>query len=165
MGSNVYNKLVNSFSPSPHLPISLPVSEIIDLCKSRSLFYMTSSTALIEFFEGIPEELSNVSLRRHRRSGARTVLLTFKELKSLEKFNSFRKRFSNSIRLTDEEGEISVAPSSVKFIFGGAEGDDFERMECEFEIEREDHWERFMRFMSRYAEANGMVFGKSESPT
>lgn len=119
---------------------------------------MTSSTASIEFFEGIPEELSNVSLRRKRLSGVRTVLLTFKQLKSLERFNSFTKRFSNSIRLTDTEGVISVQPSSVKFMFGGPEGDDFQRMECEFEIEREDHWERFMRFMHRYAECNEMVY-------
>lgn len=123
---------------------------------------MTSPTASIQFFEGIPEELSNVSLRRKRLSGVRTVLLTFKELKSLERFNSFTKRFSNSMRLTDEEGEISVEPSSVKFIFGGPEGDELQRMECEFEIERSDHWERFMRFMNRYAETNGMVYGESE---
>lgn len=123
---------------------------------------MTSTTASIHFFEGIPEELSNVSLRRNRRSGVRTILLTFKELKSLDKFNSFRKRFSNSMRLTDEEGEITVEPSSVKFFFGGPEGDDFQRMECVFEIERQDHWERVMRFMNRYAEANGMVYGESE---
>lgn len=119
---------------------------------------MTSSTAWIEFFEGIPEELSNVSLRRKRLSGVRTVLLTFKEVKSLDRFNSFTKRFSNSIRLTDVEGVISVQPSSVKFMFGGPEGDDFQRMECEFEIEREDYWERFMRFMHRYAESNQMVY-------
>ncbi|MBW4640206.1 MAG: photosystem II reaction center protein Psb28 [Gloeocapsa sp. UFS-A4-WI-NPMV-4B04] len=119
---------------------------------------MTSPTAWIEFFEGITEDLSNVSLRRKRLSGVRTVLLTFKEVKSLDKFNSFTKRFSNSIRLTDAEGVISVQPSSVKFMFGGPEGDDFQRMECEFEIGREDHWERFMRFMHRYAEANEMVF-------
>ena len=119
---------------------------------------MTSPTAWIEFFEGITEDLSNVSLRRKRLSGVRTVLLTFKEVKSLDKFNSFTKRFSNSIRLTDAEGVISVQPSSVKFMFGGPEGDDFQRMECEFEIEREDHWERFMRFMHRYAEFNEMVY-------
>jgi photosystem II Psb28-2 protein len=124
---------------------------------------MTSPTTSIQFFEGISEELSNVSLRRNRRSGVRTILLTFKQLKSLEKFNSFRKRFSNSMRLTDEEGEIRVEPTSVKFIFGGPEGDDLQRMECEFEIEREDHWERVMRFMHRYAEANGMAYGESET--
>lgn len=65
------------------------------------------------------------------------------------------------MRLTDEEGEIRVEPTSVKFIFGGPEGDDLQRMECEFEIEREDHWERVMRFMHRYAEANGMAYGES----
>lgn len=123
---------------------------------------MTSPIVSIEIFAGIPEELSNVSLRRKRFSGVRTVLLTFKELKSLEKFNSFTKRFSNAIRLTDAEGVISVQPDSVKFLFGGPEGDNFQRMECEFEIEREDHWERFMRFMHRYAEANDLVYSLNQ---
>ena len=123
---------------------------------------MTSPIVLIEIFEGIPEELSNVSLRRKRFSGVHTVLLTFKELKSLEKFNSFTKRFSNAIRLTDAEGVISVQPDSVKFLYGGPEGDDFQRMECEIEIEREDHWERFMRFMHRYAEANDLVYSLNQ---
>lgn len=117
-----------------------------------------TSVASIYFFEGIPEELSNVSLRRNTRSGVRVVLLSFEQLKSLERFNSFRKRFTNSLCLVDEEGEIQVTPSSVKFIFGGPEGDEFERMDCAFEIDREDHWERFMRFMSRYAEVNGMEY-------
>lgn len=123
---------------------------------------MTAQTPFIHFFEGIPEELSTVSLRRSRTSGMRTVLMTFKALKSLERFNSFRKRFSGNLRLTDEEGEMSVTPSSVKFVFGGPEGDDLERVECAFEIERPDHWERFMRFMNRYAEANDMSYSNSE---
>lgn len=114
----------------------------------------------IQFFEGVSETLSDVSLRRNRTSGIRSVLLVFQELKSLERFRSYTKRFTNSIRLTDEEGEINVEPSSVQFIFGGPEGDDLKRVECKFEIDREDHWERFMRFMHRYAEANGMVYGE-----
>ena len=119
---------------------------------------MTSPTATIYFFEGIPEDISNVSLRRNRRTGVRSVLLSFKQLNALERFNSFRKRFNNSLCLTDEEGEIRATPSSVKFIFGGPEGDEFERMDCAIEIEQEDHWQRFMRFMNRYAEANGMEY-------
>jgi photosystem II Psb28-2 protein len=35
-------------------------------------------------------------------------------------------------------------------------------MECRFEIDLEDYWERFMRFMNRYAEANGMAYGEPE---
>ena len=126
---------------------------------------MTAQIPSIQFFEGIYEELSNVSLRRNRNSGIRNVLMSFKSLKALEKFNSFTKKFSKSLMLIDEEGTISVEPSSVKFIFSGDEGDDLERVDCQFEIEREDHWERFMRFMNRYAESNGMAYGETGKPT
>ena len=126
---------------------------------------MTSQTPSIQFFEGISEELSNVSLRRSRSSGVRSVLMTFDSLKALEKFNSFTKGAANSMRLTDEEGAISVTPSSVQFLFSGPEGDELKRVECKFEIEREDHWERFMRFMNRYAEVNGMAYGETGKST
>jgi photosystem II Psb28-2 protein len=120
-----------------------------------------TSLAAIYFFEGVPEELSNVSLRRGRHSGVRSVLLQFTQLKSLERFNTFTKKFNNYVRLVDEEGEIQVTPSSTKFFFGGMDGDEFQRLDCTFEIEQEDHWERFMRFMNRYAEANGMAYSDS----
>jgi photosystem II Psb28-2 protein len=123
---------------------------------------MTAQTPSIQFFEGISEELSNVSLRRNRNSGIRSVLMTFNSLKALEKFNSFTKRSSNSMLLTDEEGAISVEPSSVQIRFGGAEGDELQRVECQFEIEQEDHWERFMRFMHRYAQVNDMAYSETE---
>jgi photosystem II Psb28-2 protein len=123
---------------------------------------MASITPSIQFFAGIDEELSNVSLRRSRTSGMRNVLMTFNKLKAIEGFNSFTKQSLNSMRLTDEEGEISVTPSSVQFVFGGAEGDELQRVECKFEIERDDYWDRFMRFMHRYAEANGMAYGESQ---
>jgi photosystem II Psb28-2 protein len=118
---------------------------------------MTSSRAIIYFFEGIPEEISNVSLRRNRRTGVGSVLLSFKQVRALERFNSFTKKFTNSLCLTDE-GEIRATPSSVKFIFGEPEGDEFHRINCAVEIEQEDHWERFMQFMNRYAQANGMEY-------
>ena len=126
---------------------------------------MTSQTPSIQFFEGISEELSNVSLRRNRNSGARTVLMTFSTLKALEKFNSFTKRSLNSMLLSDEEGAISVDPSSVQFLFSGPEGDELKRVECQFEVDREDHWERFMRFMNRYAEVNDMAYSETAKST
>lgn len=66
------------------------------------------------------------------------------------------------MRLVDEEGTISVEPSSVQLVFGGSDGDDLKRVDCQFEIEREEHWERFMRFMHRYADANGMAFSQTQ---
>lgn len=117
----------------------------------------------IEFFEGISEELSDVSLRRDRSTGVRTVLITFKTLKAIERFRSYTNRFAKALLLTDEEGKISIEPSSIQFVFGGPEGDDLQRVECKLEINRDEHWERFMRFMHRYAEANGMVYGETDS--
>ncbi|BAZ30141.1 photosystem II protein PsbW, class I [Cylindrospermum sp. NIES-4074] len=121
---------------------------------------MSSTTPSIQFFVGVFEELNNVSLRRERRTGKRIVLLTFNQLNALEGFKSFTKQSLNALLLSDEEGEISVTPSSTKFIFGGDEGDELKQVKCEFEIEQDDHWERFMRFMHRYAEANGMEYGE-----
>lgn len=121
---------------------------------------MTSSIPTIQFFEGIPEIVSHVSLRRNRDTGVRILFLTFEQLQAIERFNSYTKEFKKAMILNDEEGEISVEPSSMKFIFGGPEGDDLQRVECKIEIDREDHWERLMRFMQRYAEANGMEYGE-----
>lgn len=121
---------------------------------------MADPTPSIEFFEGVPEALSDVSLRRNRSTGVRTVLMTFVTLKSIERFRSYTNRFAKALLLTDSEGKISIEPSSVKFMFGGPEGDDLQRVECTFEINQEDHWQRFIRFMNRYAEANGMAYGE-----
>ncbi|MBL1177916.1 photosystem II reaction center protein Psb28 [Pantanalinema sp. GBBB05] len=121
---------------------------------------MTTQLPSIQFFDGVPEELDDVSLRRNRSTGVRSVLMTFKHLNSISQFNSFRYRFSGCMKLIDDEGQISVEPTSVKFYFKGDDGDDFDRLECRFDLDRDDHWERFLRFMNRYAEANGMEYGE-----
>lgn len=121
---------------------------------------MASETPTVEFYDGINEEISNVSLRQDKATGARIVLLLFEQLKAIEQFQSFRSRFSKALKLTDSEGVITIEPSGVKFIFSGPEGDDLKQVECTLTIDREDYWERFMRFMHRYAEANGMAYGE-----
>jgi len=124
---------------------------------------MNTTAPTIQFFSGINETLSDVSLRRNRSTSVRSVLMTFEQLKAVEKLNSFTRSSANVIRLMDEEGEIMVTPDSVQLIYGGEEGHDLKRVECRFEIEQEDHWERFLRFMNRYAEANGMEYGDQRS--
>jgi photosystem II Psb28-2 protein len=117
---------------------------------------MTAPT--LQFFEGIAEDPSNVSLRSDKQTGAKVVAMSFETLHCIERFRAVTNRFAGSLKLTDEEGDILVEPSSVRFVFGGPEGDDFERFECQFHIDRPDEWDRFMRFMHRYAEANGMGY-------
>ena len=117
----------------------------------------------IEFFDGVYEAFDEVSLRRNVRTGAKIVVMIFRELKCIEQFKALRAQFSNALRLTDEEGEISVEPSGVKFYFGGPEGDDLDRVECSVEINRDDHFERVMRFLHRFADANGMGYDGVEN--
>ncbi|MBF2079733.1 MAG: hypothetical protein IGR76_14740, partial [Synechococcales cyanobacterium T60_A2020_003] len=57
----------------------------------------------------------------------------------------------------------SACGGVVHFVFGGDDGDDLMRVECKVEVDQEDHWQRFLRFMHRYAESNGMAYGEPES--
>ncbi|MGQ9873248.1 photosystem II reaction center protein Psb28 [Leptodesmis sp.] len=87
--------------------------------------------------------------------------IDFDKLESLEHFRSYWKRSANAVHLIDEEGEMLIEPAGVRFLYGGPEGEDLRRVECKLEIGQNDHWERFMRFMNRYLEANNMVYGEN----
>ena len=116
------------------------------------------SNPSIEFYVGINEGLENVSLRRNKATGQRNVVMFFSRIKAIEKFKSFTGKTYGDLRLTDEEGQIIVTPSSMKFIFKGEEGDETQKVECGFPIDSDSDWERFMRFMTRYAQFNGMEY-------
>jgi len=122
---------------------------------------MAAQTPTVQFYEGIPEIISDVRLRQNKTTGDRSALLIFEKMEAIEQFKSFRNEFSKALKMIDEEGVITIEPSGVKFIFGGPEGDDLVRVECTIDIDREDHWDRFMRFMHRYADANGMAYGEN----
>ncbi len=122
---------------------------------------MADSRPTVEFYEGIAESIDDISLRRDRGTGDRTMLLTFRRLRAIEQFQSFRSRFAKALKLVDEEGTIAIEPEDIRFIFGGPEGDDLQRVECSLVIDRDDHWDRLMRFMERYAQANSMAYGES----
>jgi photosystem II Psb28-2 protein len=122
---------------------------------------MAAQTPTVQFYEGIPETISDVRLRQNQTTGDRSALLIFERMEAIEQFKSFRNEFSKALKMIDDEGVITIEPSGVKFIFGGPEGDDLVRVECTLDIDREDHWDRFMRFMYRYADANGMAYGEN----
>lgn len=58
--------------------------------------------------------------------------------------------------LVDEEGELVTREVNGKFINGEPAG-----IEAIYVMKSEDDWDRFMRFMGRYAEKNGLGFTKS----
>jgi photosystem II 13kDa protein len=58
--------------------------------------------------------------------------------------------------LVDEEGELVTREVNGKFINGEPAG-----IEAIYVMKSEADWDRFMRFMGRYAEKNGLGFTKS----
>ena len=57
--------------------------------------------------------------------------------------------------LTDEEGTMSTVDVSAKFINGKPAA-----IEAKYIMRSSTEWDRFMRFMQRYAEDNGLGFNQ-----
>jgi photosystem II Psb28-2 protein len=123
---------------------------------------MTTQLPCVQIFKDVPEDISGVSLRRDVSTGTHIAIMRFESLSSLDHFRSFRKSSANALHMIDTEGEILIEPSGIKMYYGGPEGEDLKGVECKLEIDRDDHWERFMRFMHRYAEANDLAYGEPE---
>ena len=58
--------------------------------------------------------------------------------------------------MVDEEGELTTTDVKAKFINGKPQV-----IEARFQMRSQFEWERFIRFMDRYSEANGLGFEKS----
>lgn len=110
----------------------------------------------VQFIDGINEELSGISLRRRRDSGTNLVVLSFKDLEALKKGRSFTNKI-DTLSLRDQEGEIKIIPSGIKFFFADDEHD-LAKAECSFELRTQAELERVMRFFHRYAEVHGFEF-------
>jgi photosystem II Psb28-2 protein len=103
----------------------------------------------VQFIEGLNEEISGISLRKRRDANTKIIVLIFKQLQAMERLRAFRNQITN-LWLKDDEGEIKVTPSGIKFFYVG--DDDIEKIECSFEVESEELLERVMQFLHRYAE-------------
>jgi photosystem II Psb28-2 protein len=114
----------------------------------------------IQFIEGLNEDISGVSLRKTRNSDKKIVVLTFERLQAVEQLRAYRKEIKN-LWLRDDEGDIKVTPTGVKFFYVG--DDELSKVECTFEVESEEIFERVMRFLNRYAEENGFEYQSSSN--
>lgn len=112
-------------------------------------------TTSVQFIDGLDEEISGISLRKTKDSKTKIVVLLFERLQAIERLRAYRKQITN-LWLRDEEGQIKVTPSNVRFFY--AENEDLSKVECYFEVYSEDIFERVMRFLNRYADENGFEF-------
>ncbi|MBX2863172.1 MAG: photosystem II reaction center protein Psb28 [Leptolyngbyaceae cyanobacterium MAG.088] len=110
--------------------------------------------AEIQFAQGVAEEvIPDVRLTRAKDGSDGTATFYFDEPKALmeEGFEV------TGLYLVDEEGMITSREVNAKFINGAPAG-----LEARLLMKSPAEWERFMRFMKRYAEEHGLGFTKSE---
>ncbi|MEG4276636.1 photosystem II reaction center protein Psb28 [Microcoleus sp. MON1_C1] len=110
--------------------------------------------AKIQFSRGIDEEaVPEVRLTRSKTGAQGTATFIFENPKAL---SSTSTEDITGMYMIDEEGEILTREVKAKFINGQPAG-----LEALYLMRNPEEWDRFMRFMERYSEANGLGFSKA----
>ncbi|WP_044304670.1 photosystem II reaction center protein Psb28 [Richelia intracellularis] len=110
--------------------------------------------AKIQFSRGIDEiTVPDVRLTRSRSGGTGTAKFTFQNPKALDSNSTAE---ITGMYMIDEEGEIITREVKGKFVNGRPE-----IIEAIYLIKSNEEWDRFMRFMNRYAKENDLGLSKS----
>jgi len=110
--------------------------------------------AEIQFSRGVEEEvIPDVRLTRSRNGNDGTATFYFQNPKAL---GDDRTDEVTGMYMVDEEGEIVTREVKAKFINGKADA-----LEAIYIMKSQAEWDRFLRFMQRYAEEHGLDFNKS----
>lgn len=110
--------------------------------------------AYIQFTRGVNEEtIPDIRLTRAKDGSSATAIFRFEETNLLDSENA---QEVTGMYMIDEEGTIETREVKGKFVNGRAQA-----VEAVHYMRSDEEWERFMRFMDRYAETNGLEFQKS----
>ncbi|MBN3926851.1 photosystem II reaction center protein Psb28 [Nostoc sp. NMS4] len=112
--------------------------------------------AKIQFSRGLDEEVTpDVRLTRSRTGDSGTATFIFTNPKILDQGTT---EDITGMYLIDEEGEIITREVKAKFVNGKPE-----ELEALYVMKSPQEWDRFMRFMERYAEENDLGLSKNEA--
>lgn len=110
--------------------------------------------AAIQFSRGVSEAVvPDVRLTRSKDGTNGTATFYFENPNALDTENMEE---ITGMYLVDEEGELVTREVKAKFVNGKPEA-----IEAVYVIKSVEQWDRFMRFMERYAEEHGLGFSKS----
>nr|ARW64249.1 photosystem II protein W [Chondria sp. (in: red algae)] len=114
--------------------------------------------AVIQFIDGINETvIPNIKLTRSRDGSTGTARFRFNNPDIIQP-EMQEKGDIKGMSLKDEEGELITTDVNAKFVNGKPKG-----IECMYVIKNPSEWDRFMRFMERYANNNDLSFTKSSN--
>ncbi|CEJ43073.1 photosystem II reaction center protein Psb28 [Umezakia ovalisporum] len=109
----------------------------------------------IQFSRGLDEKvIPEVRLTRSRSGDTGTATFIFTNPQILAQGST---EDITGMYLIDEEGEIVTREVKGRFVNGKPEA-----LEAVHLMKSAEEWDRFMRFMKRYAEENGLEFNKAD---
>jgi photosystem II 13kDa protein len=110
--------------------------------------------AKIQFSRGTDEEVTpEVRLTRSRTGESGTATFIFTNPKILDQGST---EDITGMYMLDEEGEMITREVKGKFVNGKPEA-----LEAVYVMKSTEEWERFMRFMERYAEEHDLGLSKT----
>ena len=119
---------------------------------SRPVAMTVAADTAIQFVKGTNEtSVPDVKLTRSKDGTNGTAFFWFSEpdvFEATELEGEITGMF-----LIDQEGELSTVDVNAKFLNGKPQG-----IEATYVMKSTNEWNRFMRFMERYAEDNGLGF-------
>lgn len=108
----------------------------------------------IQFIQGVDEEaIPEVRLTRSRSGNQGTATFIFENPKALGQDVT---EDITGMYMIDEEGQITSREVKAKFINGEPKG-----LEGLYVMKSKEDWDRFMRFMERYAKDYGLEFSQA----
>ena len=110
----------------------------------------------IQFFEGIDEEVTaKVHLTCSPSGNQGTATFIFEDPKALGP--DFTKEITG-MHMIDEEGQITSRDVKARFVNGQPKF-----LEGFYVMKTKEEWDRFMRFMERYAKEHDLEFKKAKA--
>lgn len=121
---------------------------------SRPVTTIMMATPVIQFIQGIDEQtIPDVRLTKSRDGSNGVATFVFNEPSVFD--SSGELGDITGFFMIDEEGVLQSVDVSAKFVNGKPA-----RIEAKYIMRSPQAWDRFMRFMERYSDANGLQFLK-----
>mmetsp|Transcript_23981 Transcript_23981/g.47666 ORF Transcript_23981/g.47666 Transcript_23981/m.47666 type:complete len:149 (-) Transcript_23981:341-787(-) len=112
--------------------------------------------ASIQFVKGLQEkQVPRVKLTRSRDGSSGVATFNFDNPNCFDASTASAGEITGMFMI-DEEGELSTSQVNARFSNGKPMS-----IESTFVMTSAGQWDRFMRFMERYGEANGLEFNKA----
>lgn len=133
--------------------MSLAFAPAPTMSRSRTSCLPPLDAASIEFVRGLQEKVvPNVKLTRAKDGSSGIATFTFNAPNVFDASTAASGDVTGMFMI-DDEGELSTTAVNARFANGKPQA-----IESTYTMTSPEQWDRFMRFMERYAEANDLGF-------